>query len=47
MGQFALIMVVWWVPSLVLIAAVTWHRHKAQLRIRRLRLDELFHHQHA
>lgn len=43
-----MILFVWCIPSLVLVASVTWHRYKAQLRIRQLHLDVLFQHrQHA
>jgi hypothetical protein len=52
MEKWLIILALWCMPSVVLVAAsLSWHRHKAQLRIRQLRLDEMFahgaHHQHA
>jgi hypothetical protein len=44
MDKWLIILAVWCMPSVALVAAVSWHRYKAQLRIRRLHLDEMFAH---
>ena len=48
MDKALIILALWCLPSALLVAIEVWHRYKANLRIRRLHLDEMFAHgQHA
>ena len=42
MGKVSVLIMVWCIPSLVVVAMMLWHRRKAQARVRQLGLDEIF-----
>jgi len=47
MDKMLLVLTLWCTPSALLVACASWQRHKAQLRIKALHLDEVFsHHVH-
>jgi len=44
MDKMLLVLTLWCTPSALLVACASWQRHKAQLRIKALHLDEVFSH---
>jgi len=46
MEKALIILALWCLPSALLVAIAVWHRHKANLLIRRLHLDAMFAHAH-
>ncbi len=48
MTEALAILLIWCIPSVLLVGIVLWHRHKTHVLIRQLHLDEMFsRHQHA